>query len=119
MSDTCPECGHQPHAGRCFFVATPKGRYIECRCRHKLEESNDADRRNDRGDPGLDTPAVRPAVGRGPSLGALEHQARRRLTAAGIELLDIGTDLLGQINAIGDTMTNDAARLRGEEGHGA
>lgn len=41
-------------------------------------------------------------------------EAQRQLDACWRDLVGIGTDLLGQINAIGDTVTAEAAQLRGE-----
>lgn len=108
----CEDCHHASHAARCFFVATPKGRYIECQCRHKREVPDDPDthRRDDRGDPGVDTPALRRPFGIERGLGSVEHEARCRIAAAGIELSDVAEDILTLIGEVGRTVTEGAKR---------
>jgi hypothetical protein len=111
---TCPDCGHESHAGRCHFVATPKGHYIQCNCKKKREAPDDTDRRDDRHDPSVGAPAVRPADGIRAGLGSVEHEARLQLARKGVKLSGFAEDLLHEIGEIGQTMTDGAARLRGD-----
>jgi hypothetical protein len=106
---TCPGCPpHPPHAGRCYVKTLPTpGRLVECRCKEKahVDRPSIPSQRS----PGA---AERPASV--PSGLSTYDEAQRHLTAASQTLVAVGTDLLGQINAIGQTATDGAARLRRE-----
>ena len=34
---TCKACGHDEHAGRCFWTSAVGGRYVECTCKIRRE----------------------------------------------------------------------------------
>ena len=104
----CPDCGHASHAGRCFMVKNNAYRP----CKHKWEAPDDPDthRGDDRGDPGVDTPALRSAFGIERGLGSMEYEARCRLAAAGVELSETAEDILTLIGEVGRTMIEGAQR---------
>lgn len=96
----CPGCGHAPHAGRCFFVAQDGAKLIPCYCKVKREIPDDGDTVLDaRGDGAGDRPVAEP---------------RRELARLEAVLADTGEDVLSGIRGIGRTMTEGAARMRGE-----
>lgn len=73
----------------------PDSYMITCPCGHyepMMEASDDTNRRDDRHDPGLDTPSAGSAVGRGPGLGSVED-AGRRVTAGMKAFLDAQADV--------------------------
>lgn len=100
---TCPGCHHAPHAGRCpVFYHNAWSGY--CRCPEREEIPDDGDSVLDATQPG------RPVGG----VPAVHDLAQRHLTACRTELADIATDILAQTRAIGRTMIEGAARMRGE-----
>lgn len=102
MAEICAGCGHAPHYGRCFFVATPPGRYVECQCKER-RQPHEPDNSTHAGDAGLSVAGLR-----------MDHaEAQRQLTACRTELAEIAADIQRQIRAIGQTFTDGAARLEG------
>lgn len=99
MSEICPGCRHAPHYGRCFFVATPPGRYVECQCKNRRQPH------------GTDSPASRDS--RGPAVPVAEP--RRELARLGGELAVPAEDVLARIREVGATMQDGAARLSERE----
>ncbi len=94
----CPGCPHPPHAGQCFAKTEPvPGRLVQCRCKEKA-----------RGVPVHSDHAALPGIA---GLSAVQDLAQQKLTAIREDLDGICVDLLGQIGAIGQTMTDGAARL--------
>lgn len=45
----CPECGHDPHIGRCFRLTGPP-RLTQCRCATRAKENPDGDANRPGGD---------------------------------------------------------------------
>ncbi len=93
MSEICPSCGHAPHYGRCFFVATPKGHYVECQCKNRRQPH------------GPNSPASRDRVG----------AAVPVRDAQGRALAESAEDVLARIREVGQTFTDGAARLSEQE----